>query len=106
MGKFQKKENEGSMEKKHEEGKESCEEVVEHADEGEIFMVKGVVVGLQTLKQEPPEVSSPTKEGATMLAILLPHFKFPSIVPQKNSLQMSSFLSFNKPSLKVPYHES
>jgi len=69
MGKFQKKENEGSMEKKHEEGKESCEEVVEHADEGEIFMVKGVVVGLQTLKQEPPEVSSPTKEGATMLAI-------------------------------------
>jgi len=69
-------------------------------------MVRGVVISLQTLKQEPHEVSSPTKEGTTMLASSLAHFKLPQIIPQKNSLQMSSFLSFDEPSLKVPYHES
>jgi len=69
-------------------------------------MVKGVVVGLQTLEQEPHEVSSPNKEGTTMLASPLPPFKLPQIIPQKNSLQMSSFVSFDKPSLKVPYHKS
>ena len=58
---FQEKEKKGSVEKKHEEEKESCEEVIEHADEGEIFMVKEVVAGLQPLEQEPHETCSPTK---------------------------------------------
>jgi len=49
--------------------------------------------------------SSPTKEGTTILATPLPPFKPPQISPQKNSLQMSSFLSFGKPSLKVPDNE-
>jgi len=40
-------------------------------------MVKGVVDGLQTLKQEPHEVFSPTKEGTTMLASPLPALKLP-----------------------------
>jgi len=67
---------------------------------------KGVVVGLQTLAQEPHKVFFATKGGTTMLASPLPPFKLPQIIPQKNSLQMSSFLSFDKPSLKVPYRES
>ena len=100
------KEKEGSVEKNHEEEKESREQVIEHADEREIFMVKGVVVGLQTLEQEPHDVSSPTKEGTTMLASSFPPFKLSQIILQRNSLQMSSFLSFDEPSLKVPYHES
>ena len=69
-------------------------------------MVKGVVDGLQTLKQEPHEVFSPTKKGTTMLTNPLPPFKLPQIISQKNSPQMSSLLSFSKPSLKVSYHES
>jgi len=52
------------------------------------------------------EYSSPTKEETTILATPLPPFKLPQIIPQKNSLQMSSFLCFDKPSLKVPEHES
>ena len=59
---FQHKRKEGSIEKKHEEEKESRKEVIEHADQGEMFMVKAVVVGLQTLEQAPHEVSSPTNE--------------------------------------------
>jgi len=70
-------------------------------------MVKRVLIGLQTTEEENPyEVSSPTKEETTMLASPLLPFKLPQISPQKNSPQMSSSLSFDKPSLKAPYHES
>jgi len=43
---FQEKEKKGSIEEKHEEEMENREEVVEYAEEGETFMVKGVVIGL------------------------------------------------------------
>jgi len=43
---FQDEEKDGSVEEEHEEEKESLEEVVKHADEGELFMVKRVLASL------------------------------------------------------------
>ena len=77
---FQKEEKEGFIDEGHEEH-EGLEEVVEHADERELFMVKRVLAGLQSLEQEPYEVSSPTKKETTMLASSSPLFKLPQISP-------------------------
>ena len=106
MEKEEKKE--GSVVKEHEEEeeKESFEKVVEQVDEGKLLRVKSVLSGFQTIEEEPQEDPSPTKDETILILAPLPPFNLSQTDPQKNSPQMSSLLSFSKPSLKVSYHES
>ena len=73
----------------------------------EAFIISGTLRKFKLKQAEITQKYSPlTKEETTILASPLTPLKLPQISPQKNSLQMSSFLSFDKPSLKVPEHAS
>jgi len=73
---FQEEEKEGSVEEGREgEVEESHEEVIKHIDEGELLMVKRVLIGLLTIEEEPKEESFPPEEETTHISTPLPPFK-------------------------------
>ena len=89
--------------KLEEEGKESI--AVEKADEGDLLMVKRVLIGFQRFEIEPKEDFLPSYEN-TIIPIPFPPKHFPSKTrkKKKSSFHLSHSSTFKKPSLKVFYH--
>ena len=93
-----------SIVEEHGEEEESLEEVIEHADKGDLLTVKRVLVGLQIVEQEPHKDSFPTKEATTVvpLSIPLPLLKiFQTNTPfySLTTKEPNPFQTFGKPSL-------
>ena len=84
--------------KLEEEGKESI--VVEKADEGDLLMVKRVLIGFQRFEIEPKEDFLPSYEN-TIIPVPFPLSIFQTNPEKKNSsFHLSHSSTFNKPSLK------
>ena len=67
--------------------------MVEQADEGELLLVKRVLIGFQRIK-EPKEDPFHTKQEKTIIPTPLPPFQLPQKGPPKEPSQIEPFSHF------------